>query len=151
MKELHKWGLKKIAYAIALLGVVYLCNGCATTSIPQVVKSTPKASEILNCERPEGYEYICYNDKECGEYFAAYSAVITERYEGQKYGFYTDTGDHQVVHMNLFLDHKQYSIIGRFDCQKEKDGRIYVKVWTITCDIMGNVINEGFTEGYRSK
>lgn len=145
MTDLRKWGLKKLALAAGLLGLVYLLSSCA--SIP--VKSVPKASEILSCDNPEGYEYICYSDKECTEYFKAYSAVITERYEGQKYGFYTDTGDYQVVHMNLFLDHKSYSMIGRYECQRQKDGRIFIKVWTITCDLEGNLINEGYKEGYR--
>jgi len=141
--------VKKWTVALVTLWSVYVLSACAVSTVVTAKTGPPKASEILSCESPEGYEYICYSDEECAEYFAAYSAVITERYEGQKHGFYTDTGDYQVVHMNLFVDHKSYSIIGRFECQKQKDGRIYVKVWTIICDIEQNLINEGYSEGYR--
>lgn len=119
---------KKIKLFLICLALL----GCATTT-------------QFNCNLPEGKEYTCYTDKECSEYMKGYSSVVTHRMVDPD-GWYPEKI--QVVHINLWVDHKNFQILGKIVAER-REGKDYIKVWTETYDIECNLLDKGYDEGYR--
>lgn len=128
--------------------------GCATPTTPGPADTPPRPAAILSCEKPEGEEYVCYSNEECLEYMKGYSAVFQMRTAepGKFYGLGQNESN-PVIHINLFYDHRQWTLIGRIEGEKIEHPtggmRWYQKVWTIMCNEEGKIIEEGYSEGFR--
>lgn len=140
MKEIHKWGLKKIASAIALLSVAYVLSGCATTR--SIMPTT-------TCEQPEGYEYICYSNEECTQYIKGYTGVLLERLIS---GMYDEEDGKQktTVYINLFYDHLNVYLIGTLSAEVIEYKGIYLildaGMYDMDCKLLKKVEQRGYIQ-----
>ena len=127
-----------------LVGIsALLLLGCA--SLPNL-NTRPEAHNLLSCEHPEGYEYVCYNEAECQNYMEGYWGVVYERFNAQKNGFFLDQGPVQTVYINLFIDYHSYTMLGRIDAEMNEDRTVHAKLWTMACDMENNIIGEWYDE-----
>ena len=95
---------EKTIKILLLIGVVLILVLFAFIIAPDAAE--PKPSEILNCQHPEGYEYTCYDKKECDQYLEGYSAVLSDKIYWQK-------DPHPVVWMNLYMDYSGLLLVGK--------------------------------------
>lgn len=89
---------------------------------------------------------MCYSKSECLEWLRAYGSMVRYKFESQKDGWWKDEKI-MVVHINLFLDHISTYMIGRIEGER-KDGKIWQKMWLMTCDMELNPIEETYSEGW---
>lgn len=101
----------------------------------------------FSCELPEGKEYSCYSDKEYSAYINGYYSSIAERFKDRdRWGWYPEKI--QVKYINLWVDHKNFTLLGRIEAERKEDGRIYIKVWTEAYDMECKLLDKGYDEGY---
>lgn len=105
-----------------------------------------RPSSFLSCTQPEGYEYVCYNEKQCLDYLKAYGGMVRYKFEEQKNGWWKDYKVMK-VYINLFLDHINTYMIGLIEGEK-RDGKIWQKMWLMTCDLEYNIMQESYSEGW---
>lgn len=124
---------------LKVLMVSLFLFGCATLSQP------PKTQ--FDCNFPEGREYTCYTDKECSEYFSGYNAVVLNRFDSQKYGWWKDVDVH-VVYINLWADHKDFLFLGRLEAERVTDGRIWMRMWLEVYNLECELLHQSYREDF---
>lgn len=119
---------------LLMLGV-FLLVSCMSYHAPGRVEP-----DEINCKHPKGWEYICYNSAECLSYMRGYGAMMKERFMAQEHGWFVKGNpDVQTIYVNLFFDHKGFSIIGKHVGTRHND-RVWIETSTMVCDIMGEEI-----------
>ncbi len=108
----------------------------------------PRPSDIADCAQPEAYEYVCYDEAECRKYMNGYGAVAANRIYAQKHkGWYPGVKVH-TVHINLYNEVEGLYLVGLIEAES-RDGKVYLKMWLIICDLEYNVTHEAYTEGFK--
>ena len=128
---------------LLLVVISALLVSCA--SLP-FTTTRPEPHDLLSCEQPEGYEYVCYDRSECENYMEGYWYVVYERFNSQQNGWFLDNGPVQIVYMNLFIDEYGYTMLGRIDAEMNEDRTVHVKMWTMACDLENQIIGEWYDE-----
>ena len=128
---------------IKLVLLAIILSGLFVMYFAFTAAAAPRASEIVDCNNPQGYEYICYNDAECSEYLSGYSAVFTMKVEQHH-------EKHPVIWMNLYYDHKDLYLYGKIEGEL-RNGKWFMKMWTAIYDSECNLLKEDYNEGFRKK
>lgn len=129
--------MKRLVVLISAL----LFIGCSTT---QVIPEETGVSDA--CMNPEGYEYICYNDKECNQYVKGYAGILYERLRSGMYDK-EDGKQKTTVPINLFYDHLGMSMIGTLSAEI-KDKGVWLVMDAVMYDIECNVLYDAKRESY---
>lgn len=138
--------LKRILILLStlmLMGCAAAVNAPKEAFIPQVNPDKPE----INCEQPQGREYVCYSEAECGEYFKSYGSMVAHRIHMQKeHGWYDGVETH-IVHINVFDDKNRWYWIGRIEAKQHGEDRIYMKFWLNTYDEDCVMLHSGYRDG----
>ena len=130
---------------LLIIAISALAISCATVQAEPT--ALPKSKADLTCDSTEGYEYYCYSDAECKEFYKGYAAIVKRRFTDQQFGWFLKSGPKQVVHVNLFHDHTGYKLIGEMVAEI-RDNRIYIVYDGIICDLELNEVHSFHQEGF---
>ena len=133
---------------LVVLGLALLLSGCAMTVVP-VNQDVQTLLDELDCNNPQGREYYCYSEEECGQFFAGYGAVVIDRIYHQRYkGWYPNVDIH-VVHVNVVAEYDTgWYYIGRIEAKRAGDEKIWMKFILNIYDMDCNLLHSGEREGY---
>jgi hypothetical protein len=137
---------------MVLMAIIML--GCTALATSGPADTPPRPSEILDCENPEGREYVCYSDNGCIDYLKGYSALLTMKYsEPHEFHGLGEAQERPVVHINLYWDHKRLLMLGRWEAEKREhpsgDKAWYVQSWIAIYEDDCSLNHEEYSEGYR--